>query len=58
MYFIFQETLIRDTEPDHCVLQVNGATLKQVEKIKYLGVALTSDGIKKRQRTGYPNRQG
>ena len=25
-------------------LQVNGATLKQVEKFKYLGVAFTSDG--------------
>ena len=30
--------------PDQCVLQVNGATLKQVEKYKYLGVAFTSDG--------------
>ena len=29
---------------DQCVLQVNGATLKQVEKFKYLGVAFTSDG--------------
>ena len=29
--------------PDQCVLQVNGATLKQVEKFKYLGVAFTSD---------------
>ena len=27
-----------------CVLQVNGATLKQVEKFKHLGVAITSDG--------------
>ena len=26
------------------MLQVNGATLKQVEKFKYLGVAFTSDG--------------
>ena len=26
------------------MLQVNGATLKQVEKYKYLGVAFTSDG--------------
>ena len=25
------------------MLQVNGATLKQVEKFKYLGVAFTSD---------------
>ena len=30
--------------PDQCVLQVNRATLKQVEKFKYLGVAFTSDG--------------
>ena len=30
--------------PDQCVLQVNGVTLKQVEKFKYLGVAFTSDG--------------
>ena len=29
--------------PDQCVLQVNGVTLKQVEKSKYLGVAFTSD---------------
>ena len=28
---------------DQCVLQVVGATLKQVEKFKYLGVAFTSD---------------
>ena len=34
--------LLRD--PDQCVLQVNGATLKQVEKFKYLGVAFTSAG--------------
>ena len=26
------------------MLQVNGATLKQVEKFKYLGVAFASDG--------------
>ena len=30
--------------PDHSSLQVNGVTLKQVEKFKYLGVAFTSDG--------------
>ena len=29
---------------DQCVLQVNRATVKQVEKFKYLGVAFTSDG--------------
>ena len=28
---------------DQCVLQVNGTTLKQVEKFKYLGVAFASD---------------
>ena len=30
--------------PDQCVLQVNGATLKQVEKFKYLGITFRSDG--------------
>ena len=30
--------------PDQYVLQVNGATLKQLEKLKELGVASTSDG--------------
>ena len=30
--------------PDQCVLQVNGATLKQVEKFKYLDFAFTSGG--------------
>ena len=34
----------RNINPDQCVLQVNGATLKQVEKFKYLGVAFTTDG--------------
>ena len=29
--------------PDQCMLQVNGATLKQVEKFKYFGAAFTSD---------------
>ena len=29
--------------PDQCVLQVNGAKLKQLEKFKYLEVAFTSD---------------
>ena len=38
------EVLHLSTNPDQCVLQVNGATLKQVEKLKYLGVAFTSDG--------------
>ena len=38
------EVLHLSTNPDQCVLQVNGATLKQVEKFKYLGVAFTSDG--------------
>ena len=37
------EVLHLSRNPDQCVLQVNGATLKQVEKFKYLGVALTSD---------------
>ena len=30
--------------PDQCSLQVNGATLRQIEKFKYLEVAFTSDG--------------
>ena len=30
--------------PDQCVLQRNGAIVKQLEKFKYLGVAFTSDG--------------
>ena len=37
-YFIFLETLISEC------LQVDGATLKQVEKFMYRGVAFTSDG--------------
>ena len=37
-------TLYLSRNPDQCVLQVNGATLKQVEKFKYLGVAFTSYG--------------
>ena len=38
------EILHLSRNSDQCVLQVNGATLKQVEKFKYLGVAFTSDG--------------
>ena len=38
------EVLHLSRNPDQCVLQVNGATLKQVEKFKYFGVAFTSDG--------------
>ena len=38
------EVLHLSRNPDQCVLQVNGATLKQVEKSKYFGVAFTSDG--------------
>ena len=38
------EVLHLSRNPDQCVLQVNGATLKQVEKFKYLGFAFTSDG--------------
>ena len=37
------EILHLSRNPDQCVLQVNGATLKQVEKFKYFGVAFTSD---------------
>ena len=38
------EVLHLSRNPDQCILQVNGATLKQVEKFKYLWVAFTSDG--------------
>ena len=38
------EVLHLSRNPDQCVLPVNGVTLKQVEKFKYLGVAFTSDG--------------
>ena len=38
------EVLHLSRNPDQCVLQVNGARLKQVEKFKYLGVAFTSNG--------------
>ena len=38
------EVLHLSRNPDQCMLQVNGATLKQVEKFKYLGIAFTSDG--------------
>ena len=38
------EVLHLSSNPDQCLLQVNGVTLKQVEKFKYLGVACTSDG--------------
>jgi len=30
--------------PDQCSLQLSGASLKQVEKFKYIGVVFTSDG--------------
>ena len=36
------EVLHLSRNPDQCVLQVNEATLKQVEQFKYLGVAFTS----------------
>ena len=38
------EVLHVSRNPDQCVFQVNGATLKHVEKFKYLGIAFTSDG--------------
>ena len=38
------EVLHLSTNSDQCVLQVNGATLKHVEKFKYFVVAFTSDG--------------
>ena len=38
------EVLHLSRNPDQCVLQVNGATLKQIKKLKYFGVAFTSVG--------------
>ena len=38
------EVLHLSRNPDQCVLQVNGATLMQVEKFKYLRVTFMSDG--------------
>ena len=35
------EVLHLSRNPGQCVLQVNGAKLKQVEKFKYLGVTIT-----------------
>ena len=37
------EVLHLSRNPDQCVLQVNGATLKQVEKFKHFGVAFTNN---------------
>ena len=38
------EMLHLSRNPGQCVLQVNGATLKEVRRFKYLGVTFTSDG--------------
>ena len=38
------EVLHFSKKTDQTALQVNGATLKLVEKCKYLGIAFTSDG--------------
>ena len=38
------EVLHLSRNPVQCVLQVNGATQKQVEKLKYFVVAFTIDG--------------
>ena len=37
------EVLHLSRDPDKCVLQVSGATLKQIENVKYFGFAFTSD---------------
>ena len=39
------EILHLSRNPDQCGLQVNGATLKHIQKFKYLGVALTSRAV-------------
>ena len=44
------EVLDLSRNPDQYVLQVNDATLKQVEKFKYLRVAFTSDGRQDEER--------
>ena len=38
------EVLCLLRRPRHCILQVSGNTLQQVEAFKYLGVVFTSDG--------------
>jgi len=38
------EVLHFSRNPDQCSLQVSGASLKQLEKFKHLGVVFTSDG--------------
>ena len=43
------EVLYFSKNPDQCVLQVNGSTLKQVEKFKYLGVAFTGNKKKDKE---------
>jgi len=53
------EALCLTRRPRHCILQVSGNTLQQVEKsIKYLGMVLTSDGSRNKNidtRFGSPN---
>jgi len=38
------EVLCLSRHPRHCILQVSGNTLQQVETSKYLGMVFTSDG--------------
>ena len=38
------EAMVLSRKPAQCALHVSGATLKQVEKFKYLGVWFTSEG--------------
>ena len=51
------EVLHLSRNPDQCVLQVNGATLKQVKKFKCLGGCI-HEWRKAKRRTAYPNWQG
>ena len=39
------EVLHLSRNPDQCVLRVNGATLKQAEMFKFLGVALHDEAL-------------
>ncbi|VDP25617.1 unnamed protein product [Soboliphyme baturini] len=38
------KSLVLSRSPARCPLQMNGEAVEQVEKFKYLGVVLTSDG--------------
>jgi len=43
------KVLCLSTSPSQCMLQMNGYTLQQVEKFKYIRVLLTSDGRRNKE---------